>query len=218
MKWLLILLLLCAPAWADERSDLVGDLNEYVDDANNEKMTEAQKIRFLDKAGKELGEARVYHKLDTVVTVSGQENYALNSDAAKALRGVYVKRDRKRAYIQVVEFKDLPALPEPEGQALGYAFVSLEGQLGLRAIPTAAETLIVSYYAYPAALSTDSTEWDIPDAFEDAGLRITAHKILLKIETAWAATKRQECYTTGWADVERLGGTPPPQTTPTEEP
>jgi hypothetical protein len=218
MKWLVILLLICTPALADERSDLIGDLNEYVDDADNEKMTAAQKIRFLDKAGKELGEARVYHKLDTVVTVSGQENYSLNSDAAKALRGVYVKLDRKREYIQVVEVKDLPLLAEPEGQKIAYAFVSLEGQLGLRAIPTAAETLIVSYYAYPAALATDSTEWDIPDAFEDAGLRIAAAKILHKVETVWAERKRQQLYEQGWADVQRLGGTPPPQTTPTEEP
>ena len=89
MKWLTLLCaaILTMPAYADDGADVLLDLDEYTDDANDSKMTGAQKLRFLNKAGRELGKSLVYPLFDTIITVVDQESYAMNSDAVGVLRG-----------------------------------------------------------------------------------------------------------------------------------
>jgi len=95
-------------------------------------------------------------------------------------------------------------LEDPEDNGIRYAYVDMTGRLGLQVIPQAAETLMVSYYAYPAAVVDDTTTWQMPDDFQDACTRIAAGKVLMKVQTEWAHRTRQQLYEEGWADVERL--------------
>lgn len=206
MKWLSILsmLVLAGFAFADDGDDLLTDFDEYVDDARDLKFTAVQKMRFVNQAKVEFAKALVYWKLDTIITSANTEQYALNTDNVGVLRSAYIKRQWERTFIQVIDHEDLRNLAQPDAQQILYAFVNDDGNLGLHAVPAAAETLIVSYYAEPTDIADASTEWDMPDHYEDACLRVGASKALMKIQTEWALKARQQLYEMGWADVERL--------------
>lgn len=200
--WLLILT--CC-VWAETGTNVLSKLNQYVDDQKDTKMSAANKVLMLNAAATELGRANIYPRIDTIVTAAGTEAYSLEADAVGTLRGVYLKDSSDRVFLRVIDFQELASVEPPDGGAIRYAYINESGQLGVHFLPQLAETLIVSYYAYPAELTgpTDSTEWAVPDVYEDAAIRIAASKVLMRVQTEWANRARQQFYETGWADVER---------------
>lgn len=206
MKWPSILLacLLATSAWADDGDDLLVDLDMYTDDASDLLHTPAQKIRFLNQAKDEFAKALVFFKLDTIITAANVESYAMNTDAVGVLRSVYIKRGYERVFLKVVDHEQLTTMNQPDAEQILFAFVNQELRLSLHAIPPNAETLIVSYYAYPADVVDSGTEWNMPDGYEDACVRVAASKALFRTQTEWAIKTRQQLYEMGWADVERL--------------
>ena len=194
---------------ADTRVDLLAILNAYIGDTGNNKMSEANKILMMDATGRELGRSYVYTKLDTVLTVANTESYALNTDFAGALRSVHIKKGSSRSYVSVGSPNNIPNAADPNPGEVLYAYLGADARLVVEAIPLYAETLIVSYYALPVVLSASGTEWDLPDEYEDAAIRITAAKVLWALPTAWAIERANVFYQSGWADVERLKNAAP---------
>jgi hypothetical protein len=210
MKKLLVLfLLLPAVASAEIRVNLLTRLNQYMDDSTNWKMSQANKILFLDATARELGRSFLYSQDTTVVTAANTDAYTMPSDFAGAIKAAYIRSGTARAYLRVGDPEIVREAESPSPGNVQYAYIGAENELMLEAIPLLAETLIVSYFAIPAALSGDSTEWDLPDEYEDAALRITASKCLVRIPIPWQQERSQFLYQTGWADIERLKNSTP---------
>ena len=210
MKWILTMVLVLVffgTPRAETGANLLLDLDEYVDDSLDELMTGVQKLRFLNHAGRELGKALVYFKLDTIITVDSIESYGLNGDAVGVLRSAYIKRGTDRVWLQIVDHDELRNLPKPTASQILYAFATKSSdsvRITLHAIPQVAETLVVSYYVFPSDVVDAATEWDLPAAYQDPAVRIAASKILFKVQTEWGFRTRQQLYEMGWADVARF--------------
>ena len=209
---LVLMALFCAaPAYAGIRVDLIARVNELMDDANNRKMSAVNKILFLDGIGREYGRRGLYVKRDTIVTVANTESYTIadsSLDFAGALQGAYLKRGQTRVVLPVIDRDSAFRVPDVKPGVISYLFVEEDGKLGTLSVPLRADTLILLYYAVPAALAEDTTtagaEWALPDFYEDAALRITASKCLLRMQTTWALERSALLYQTGWADIESL--------------
>jgi hypothetical protein len=205
---LLCSLVLCKPAKADIRVNLVTRLNELMDDANNRKMTQANKILFLNGMGREYGRRGLYIKRDTVITAANTESYALNSDFAGALQGSYLKVGQRRTILPVIDRDSAFRIPDVTPGVVSYLFIEEDGRLGMQATPLRADTIILTYYAMPAALSGDSTEWALPDYYEEPALYEAAASCLLKVATAEAQTKAQLLIQIAAAKLEELRNAP----------
>ena len=212
-KWwsVLLLLLFVAPVQAATRDSLIARLNEYLSDTTNRWMSSAHKLQMLDATGRELGRRGLYVKRDTIVTVANTESYTIADSAldfAGALQGAYLKRGQTRVVLPVIDRDSAFRVPDVKPGVISYLFVEEDGKLGTLSVPLRADTLILLYYAVPAALAEDTTtagaEWALPDFYEDAALRITASKCLLRMQTTWALERSALLYQTGWADIESL--------------
>lgn len=191
-------------AHAGIRSNLLTRLNEYMDDANNIKMSSANKIIFLDAAGRELGRMGLYIKRDTVITAANTELYSLNSDFAGVIQAAYRKHNKDRSVLPVIDRDSAYKIFETSVSDLQYVFVEDNSRLGVMGLPIRADTIILTYYATPAALSGDSTEWDLPDYYEEAGVKLTAAFCLLKIGTASAQAQAAVLRQSALEEIEAL--------------
>lgn len=181
--------LVCQEAKAGIRLDILAKMNELMDDANNRKMSQASKVLFLDDIGREYGRRLLYVKRDTILTVANQELYTPNSDFAGVLQSAYKKAGATRTVLTVLGRDSVLKLPETS--LLLYLFVETDGRIGFQGIPKAADTVILLYGAYPAALSGDSTEWDLPNHYERPAYMEAAAVCLDKIGTAEAQGKAE---------------------------
>ena len=171
---------------AATRAGLLVRLNELMDDASNIKMTSANKILFLDGVGREYGRRGLYIKRDTIITAANTELYTLNTDFAGGITGAYLKIGQQRTVLPVIDRDSAFRIPDVSPGEISYAFIESDGKLGLHAIPIEADTIILLYFAYPGALSEDTTEWTLPNHYEEAALYETASNCLFKIGTAQA--------------------------------
>jgi len=190
--WIVAVLILfgflcCKQADAAIRVNILTKVNQLVDDANNRKMSQANKILFLDDIGKEYGRRLLYVKRDTILTVANQELYSPNSDFAGVLQSAYKKAGATRSVLTVLGRDSVLKLPETN--QLLYLFVETDGKIGFQGIPKSADTVILLYGAYASALSGDSTEWDIPDHYERPAYYEVAASILDRVGTAEAQAK-----------------------------
>jgi hypothetical protein len=198
----------CSPADAAIRVNLVTRLNELLDDANNRKMSAANKILFMDDIGKEYGRRGLYVKRDTVLLVAETERYTLNSDFAGVLQGAYLKSGQDRTILPIIDRDSAFRIPDVKAGVVSYLFVEEDGSLGVHAIPLYADTIVLLYYATPAALSGDSTEWGLPDYYEGAALFEAAASCLLKIGTAEAQAKATSFLGIAAAKLDELRNAP----------
>jgi hypothetical protein len=184
------MMMTCSTAKADIRVNLVNRLDEILNDQDNTMMSEANKIVFLDAVGVEYGRRGFYIKRDTITTTSQTETYALNTDFAGTVEGAYLKRGNMRVTLPVIDrdsaFRLSATLNVGE---IAYVYVGKDGRLGVEALPLRVDTIILSYSAYPAALSGDSTEWDLLDWCEQAAVFEAAADIIHKEKTVWAEAK-----------------------------
>lgn len=177
------------PVRADIRVNLLTRLNQIMDDVDNRKMSQTNKLLFLDAVGREYGRRGFYIKRDTVLTTDQVELYDLNSDFAGIIHGAYLKTGDRRVVLPVIDRDSAFKMPDVKPGVISYAFIESDGKLGLQAIPVRVDTVVLLYFAYPAALSGDSTEWSLPNHYEDAALFQTAADCLRKIGTAEAQRK-----------------------------
>ena len=192
---LVLMALFCAaPAYAGIRVNLIVRVNELMDDANNRKMSAVNKILFLDGIGREYGRRGLYVKRDTIVTVANTESYTIadsSLDFAGALQGAYLKRGQTRVVLPVIDRDSAFRVPDVKPGIISYLFVEEDGKLGTLSVPLRADTLVLLYYALPAALSGDSVEWALPDYYEEPALYEVAASCLMKVATAEAQAKAQ---------------------------
>jgi hypothetical protein len=185
----LLFLLTCGPGpvKADIRVNLISRLNQLIDDpAGDRKATAAQKYAILNQIGREYGRRGLIVKRDTITTSPNVESYALNADCAGGVQSAYVKRGLTRKGLAIVDRDSAFNAVQVASGVLTYAFMDQDGRIGFQSMPMKLDTVIVLYYAYAAAMATDSTEWDIPDHYEGAALLDAAQIVLFKIGTAEA--------------------------------
>lgn len=201
---LLAVLMLAIPAQAETMRNLLTELDFYMADAGDLKASADEKIRLLNYAGREFGKSLVYVKIDTIIMAAGTDTYTMDSTAVGVLRQAYIKNGTERYFLQILDAQDVSQIEDPAGKGVQYVYVNPEGSLAVKDVPAAAETLIVSFYAFPRSIVDTTIEWDLPNAFEDAAVRVAASKGLLTVQTEWAFRARQQLYEWGWADLERL--------------
>lgn len=169
-------LLTCEPAPAAIRVDLLTRLDTKIQDGNNQMLDSTEKISILDEVGREMGRLGFYIKRDTILTVNGQEIYGFNTDYAGGLRGAYLKKNNTRIVLPVIDRETAFKLPKGDAGDISYVYIDADDSLGVEAIPIREDTIILLYFAYPAVLSGDSIEWDLPDGLEGAALDGAASK------------------------------------------
>ncbi len=195
LVWLVMVALVmgnCRLAPAAIRSDLITRLNQIMDDPDTRKMSAANKYAILDQVGREYGRRGLIIHRDTILTVKEVETYAFNSDFAGGFQSAYIKTGQSRRELLIVGRDSAFSAPSVMAGDVQYAFVEGDNRLGLHGIPMKAETIILLYFAFAAPLVTDSTEWEVPDAYEDAALYDVAARALFKIGTAEAQRKSAE--------------------------
>ena len=160
---------------ADIRMNLMTRLDVKIHDSSNLMLDSTSKIAILDEVGQEFGRRLLFVKRDDITLIKDSADYAAPSDFAGAIRGAYIRDGYDLTFLTVVNFEDMNHVPDADG-LVAYIYVAADGRVGLYEIPVAPSSLVMSYYAYPAALSGDSTEWDIPDGLEGAALDLAAAK------------------------------------------
>lgn len=189
---------------ADIRVNLLSRLNQYMDDAGNTKMSQANKVLFLNAIGKEFGRLGFYLKRDTVITVASTELYAANSDFAGMIHAAYAKVGDVRTVVRVVPRDSVFLAPPSASRSTTFMFVEDNANYGIDPLPIGVDTFIVIYHAHPAALTGDSTEWSLADDAEDAALQIVASRCLMKLPTVWASERSLALEASGWRVVARM--------------
>jgi hypothetical protein len=195
-------------AEAAQRSVLITRLNEYMDDASNRKMTEANKILFMDAVGRELGRAGLYIRRDTILLADSTELYTVNSDFAGIIHSAYIKRNYERTIMRVVDRDSVFNLQVPEGVNVYYVFVEEDTLIGVHNIPIRQDSLVLLYNAAVPALTNDTTEWRLADHWEDAALMLTAAKALRKVGTAEEQARAGAFFQFGIATLQFIGAPP----------
>ena len=196
---------------ADLRINLVTRLDEYCDDVSNRKMSAANKLVILEAVGRELGRLGFVLKRDSIITAKNTEMYSAKYNFAGALNAAYHKEGASRTVVRVVPRDSVFLAPNSPSRGITFIFVEDAANYGVDPLPIGEDTFIVIYHAYPDTLTGDSTEWDIPDEYEDAALRLAASRVLMKIPTMWA-TQKSELYRKGaWEELGILA-TPQGQT------
>jgi hypothetical protein len=174
----------CRLAPAAIRVNLITRLNQIMDDADTRKMSAANKYAILDQVGREYGRRGLIIHRDTVITSVDAESYTFNSDFAGGLQAAYTKHGPMRKGLVITDRDSAFRAVQVDEGVLTYAFVDQDGRLGLHSIPKRADTVILLYFAFSTPLVSDSTEWEVPDAYEDAALYDVAARALFKIGTS----------------------------------
>ena len=212
--WLFLVLAVvgnCRLAPAAIRVKLITRLNQIMDDPDTRKMSAANKYIILDQVGREYGRRGLIIHRDTISTAKDVETYAFNSDFAGGLQSAYIKAGQSRRELLIVGRDSAFSAPSVTAGNVQYAFVEGDNRLGLHGIPMKVETIILLYFAFAAPLVTDSTEWEVPDAYEDAALYDVASRALFKIGTAESQGKSASAANTADSLLAELRN-PMPQT------
>lgn len=174
----------CRLAPAAIRVNLITRLNQIMDDVDGRKMSTANKTVIMDQVGREYGKRGLIIHRDTILTAPEVETYALNSDFAGGLQSAYIKKKFFRQALAIINRDSSFNAPQVNAGDVKFIFVEQDGRIGVHAIPTKQDTIIVLYFAFSTPMVSDSTEWEVPDAYEDAALYDVASRALFKIGTA----------------------------------
>jgi hypothetical protein len=181
----------CHDAEAATRTSVMADLVMMTRDGAHAKWSEAVKLQALDGVARTLSRRLLIRRIDTFITAAGQEHYQFTSvtQCVGTLHSVYRKVGNFRGWRTVEDAANINNVETPTPGFVSYFYLQNDTLLGVHGIPLRADTFIVDFYAYAAALSDSTTEWDLPNAFEFSATKLAAAVLFRALGFPWADAK-----------------------------